>query len=247
MSIQTDEAVILGTSPYSNTSLIATFFARKEGKIRVVARGARSPKSKIGVGLEPATRVQAEWSMAPGKDLGMLRYCETISVLSGLWSDIEAMQCAARILKTVDKIFGVHEGSEEHFDWTMAALEALGAGVDAGSLEALYISGLLTRLGIAPALGYCEACTKTPGSERAALDLEAGELRCGSCKLPAGQAIRLRAGAIPALGEGMKIGAEKIRSIKFYPSIQDEIIQAARALISFHVGVSLPARARQAK
>ena len=247
MSIHVDEAFVLGTSPYSNTSLIATFFAKKEGKIRVVARGARSPKSKIGVGLEPATRIQVEWSMRPGKDLGTLRYCETTSVLHGLWSDIEAMQCAASILKTIDRIFGVHEGDEEHFDWTMAALESLYAGGDAGSLEALYISGLLARLGIAPTLGYCEVCTKSPGTERASLDLEAGELRCGSCKLPTGQAIRLKAGTIPALGEGMKIGTEQIRSIKFHPSIQDEIIQAARALISFHVGVSLPTRARQAK
>ena len=48
MSIHVDEAFVLGTSPYSNTSLIATFFAKKEGKIRVVARGARSPKQNWG-------------------------------------------------------------------------------------------------------------------------------------------------------------------------------------------------------
>ncbi len=240
MSIHADEAIVLSATPYSNTSLIATFFARKEGKIRVVARGARSPKSKIGVGLEPATRVQAEWSMPTGKDLGTLRYCETISVFHNLWSDMEAMRLTGQILKTMDRVFGAHEGQEEHYEWLAVALEALDSGAEAGSIGALFMAGLLKRLGIAPVLSYCGSCTKKPGEEKAAFDVESGELRCSRCELPTGQAVRLRVGSVMALGEAVGIAPEKIRSLRFHASIQGEIIQLVRALISFHLGVSLP-------
>ncbi len=240
MSIHADEAIVLSAMSYSNTSLIATFFARKEGKIRVVARGARSPKSKIGVGLEPATRVQAEWSMPTGKDLGTLRYCETISVFHHLWSDMEAMRLTGIILKTMDRVFGVHEGQEEHYEWMAVALEALDSGAEPGSIGALFMAGLLKKLGIAPEMSYCGSCTKKPGEERAAFDIESGELRCSRCVLPAGQSVRLRAGSVLAMIEAVEVAPEKIRSLRFHPSIQDEMIQLVRSLISFHLGISLP-------
>ncbi|MFP6889655.1 MAG: DNA repair protein RecO [Nitrospinota bacterium] len=245
MSIHADEAVVLGTSPYSNTSLIATFLARSEGKIRVVARGARSPKSKIGVGFEPASRIHAEWSMRASGNLGTLRHCDTVGVFHRLWADLDAMNAAAAILKTMDRIFGAGEGDEEHFDWLIAALEALDAGADAGSVEAIFIAGMLRRLGISPGLMYCHSCSKKPGSERAALDIAAGELRCTRCALPAGQAVRLKAGSVKAFAEALGLAPGKIQSVRFHPTIQGEIVRAARALISFHMGISLPARQPQ--
>ena len=246
MSIHADEALVLGTSPYSNTSLIATFFSRREGKVRVVARGARSPKSRMGVSLEPATRVHAEWSMGAGRDLGTLRRCETLSVFHNLWKDMEGIELAGRLLRAVDRLFGVHEGEEKNFGLLLAALEAVDAGGDLGSIEALYLAGMLGQLGIAPGLTYCASCDKKPGGERAALDIAAGELRCSRCELPAGQAVRLKAGSVVALRDAMVLDTAQTRSIRIHRSLQEEIASAARALISFHMGVSLPAKARQA-
>jgi len=245
MSIHVDEAVVLGASPYSNTSLIATLLARSEGKIRVLARGARSPKSKIGVGLEPASLVHAEWSMRSTENLGKLRQCDTVGLFHRLWENLDAMNAAVGILKSMDRIFGTGEGQEEHFDWLLAALEALDEGVDSGSIEAIFIAGMLQRLGISPSLMYCNSCTKNPVNERISLDIEAGELRCSRCVYPVGQAVRLKAGSVIAFAEALELTASKIRSVRFHPTIQREIIRAARALISFHLGVLLPARQRQ--
>ena len=245
MSIHADEALVLGVLPYSNTSLIATLFSRKSGKLRLVARGARSPKSRIGVGLEPATHVHTEWSIRTGGDLGTLRSCETLTVFHRLWSDMEAMTLAGRLLKMVDRVFGVSEGEEAHFELLSAALEAIEGGGDLESIEALFMAALLDRLGLAPGLTYCLSCDKKPGAETAGLDLASGELRCGRCPLPAAQTMRLRAGAIKTLKEVMTIEAGKIRSVQIHASLCREIIGAASAFLAFHTGKSLPVQARK--
>lgn len=245
MSIHADEALVLGTHPYSNTSLIATLFSRKNGKIRLVAKGVRSQKSRIGVGMEPATFVHTEWSLRAGGDLGTLRSCETLKVFHRLWSDMDAMTLAGRLLRTVDRVFGVSEGGEEHFELLHAALEAVDAGGELESIEALFMAILLSRLGLAPGLTYCSSCDKKPGAERARLDLLSGELRCSRCPLPAGQAIRLKPGAIKTLTEVMGLDAGKIRSVKIHPSLCREVIGAAAAFLSFHTGSSIPAQARK--
>lgn len=245
MSIHSDEALVLGTQPYSNTSLIATLFSRKMGKIRLVARGARSPKSRIGVGLEPATLVHTEWSIRTGGDLGTLRHCEILTVFRRLWSDMDAMTLAGRLLKTMDRVFGVGEGEEGHFELAHAAFEAIEAGGELENVEALFMAILLGRLGLAPGLTYCPSCDKKPGAEGAKLDLVSGELRCRRCPLPGLQAVRLKSGAIKTLKEIMALEAGKIRSVLIHASLRREVIGAASAFLSFHTGKSMPAKARK--
>ncbi len=247
MSIHADEALVLGTRPYSNTSLIATLFSRKMGKVRLVARGVRSPKNRIGIGLEPATHVYTEWSIRSGADLGTLRSCETLTVFHRLWSDMDAMNLAGRILRTVDRVFGVSEGDEEHFGLAHAALEAIEAGGELESVEALFMAILLGRMGLAPGLTYCTSCDKKPGTEGASLDLASGELRCGRCPLPAMQGMRLKSGAIKTLKEIMNLEAGKIRSVRIHASLRREVIGAASAFLSFHTGQSLPAQTRKSR
>ena len=68
MAVLTDEAIVLGARPYSNTSLIVTFLTKEQGKVRLVARGVRSAKSRVGVALEPASESSSR--MEPARRLG---------------------------------------------------------------------------------------------------------------------------------------------------------------------------------
>lgn len=246
MSIREDEAIVLGAKPYSNTSLIAALLTRKAGKVRLVAKGVRSPKSRVGVGLEPATHVHLEWFESPKRELGALRKCETLTVFRRPWEDFEAMQAAGRLLRAVDRVLGPHEGEEAHFGLLRAALEALEEGAAPGGLEALFMILLLQSLGLAPALRYCEECAKTPGGEAALLDTAAGELRCRRCPRKPAQGVRLRAGAVATLQEALRLGPKCLRTLQVLPSLQPEVRQAAEAFLAYHTGVSFSPKKRGA-
>lgn len=245
MSIHEDEAIVLGARPYSNTSLIASFLTRGKGKVRLVAKGVRSPRSRFGVSLEPATRVHLEWFESGRRELGTLRKCETLAVFRRLWDDFEAMQCAGRLLQAVDRVLGPHEGEEGHFALLETALAALDGGAAPGGLEGLFLVVFLQGLGLAPPLRYCAECGKTPGGEAAVLDTAAGELRCRRCPLKPAQGVRLRAGAIATLREALRLGPKCLKTLHVLPSLQPEVRRAAEAFLAYHTGVSFAPKRRE--
>lgn len=55
------DAFVLHTYPYRETSLIADIFSREHGRLSVVARGARRPKSTVRAVLLPFQPVQLSW------------------------------------------------------------------------------------------------------------------------------------------------------------------------------------------
>ena len=79
MAVLTDEAIVLGARPYSNTSLIVTFLTKEQGKVRLVARGVRSAKSRLGVALEPASESHLEWSRRGETAALAARFCISLS------------------------------------------------------------------------------------------------------------------------------------------------------------------------
>ena len=52
MIVSTD-AIVLRTVNYSETSIIVTLFSKESGKIALMAKGARKPKSPFAAQLEP--------------------------------------------------------------------------------------------------------------------------------------------------------------------------------------------------
>ena len=245
MAILSDEAIVLGARPFSNTSLIATFLTKEKGKVRLVAKGVRSAKSRVGVGLEPASESHIEWSRRGGSDLGTMRKCETSRVYHRLWKDYEAMQVASRLLKILDAVLGVDEGERAHYLLLSSSLEALEKGVGAAGMEGIFLLMLLKTMGLAPGLDYCAACEKKPGSEAARFDVATGELRCAKCPEPVAREMRLRAGAIGAMREILRLTPEKCFSIRFAASLEAEVIGCAEAFLQYHGGKNLPRHSRR--
>lgn len=246
MVILTDEAIVLGARPYSNTSLIATFLTKGRGKVRLVAKGARSAKARLGVGLEPASESHLEWSQRSGSGLGAMRKCETTRLYPRLWKDYGAMRTALRLLRTLDAVLDVGEGDAGHHLLLRSALETLETGAGAASMEGVFLLMLLKTAGLRPSLDYCAACAKKPGSEAARLDIETGELRCARCPRPPAREARLRAGSIAAMREVLRLTPERCFSIQFASPLRAEILGCAEAFWRHHGGRPLPGRSRRA-
>ncbi|MDE0333092.1 MAG: DNA repair protein RecO [Nitrospinae bacterium] len=243
MAILSGEAIVLGARPYSNTSLIVTLLTKDQGKVRLVAKGVRSAKSRVGVGLEPASESHIEWSRRSSSDLGTMRKCETTRVYQKLWKDYEAMRTASRLLKTLDVVLGVGEGEAAHYLLLKYSLESLEKGVGTASMEGIFLLMLLKAMGLGPGLDYCAACEKKPGNEAARFDIATGELRCARCPEPIAREMRLRAGAIAAMREVLRLTPDKCYSIRFAAPLGSEIIGCAEAFLQFHGGKTLPKRA----
>ncbi|WP_338884908.1 MULTISPECIES: DNA repair protein RecO [Xenorhabdus] len=95
-------AFVLHGRPYSETSLLLDFFTEHEGRVRVLAKGARSRRSNLKGCLQPFTPLLIRWS---GRgEIKTLRDAEPISLalpLTGsvLYSGLYVNELLSRLLE----------------------------------------------------------------------------------------------------------------------------------------------------
>ena len=164
-----DEALLLRRIPYSETSLICHFLTEKHGRIAVMVRGARRPKSPFRASLEPLFALQISWR--PGRTgMGTLvdiqrgqNLLEPSLSLGGL----ELLALASRLFQ---------EGDPHGFDETRAALKLLGERRQQGLLAAVW--QLLDAAGWLGDLLHCWKCGK---EAEQAMFWQHAQLVCESC------------------------------------------------------------------
>ncbi|NKF21802.1 DNA repair protein RecO [Solimonas marina] len=71
-----EPAYLLNRRPYQDSSLLLEAYTRQYGRVGLVARGARGPKSKLRGVLQPFTPLLLGW--AGGGDLGTLQGAEAV-------------------------------------------------------------------------------------------------------------------------------------------------------------------------
>ncbi|TFB10109.1 DNA repair protein RecO, partial [Candidatus Marinimicrobia bacterium MT.SAG.4] len=88
MPILKAEGIILRRIKYSETSLIVTLYTKEYGKVSLIAKGARNPKSKFVGSLEPGTYVSVVYYHKENRDLQMLSEVDPMRSNSSIISSI---------------------------------------------------------------------------------------------------------------------------------------------------------------
>ncbi|PHI29785.1 DNA repair protein RecO [Budvicia aquatica] len=141
-------AFVLHGRPYSETSLLLDLFTESHGRIKVLAKGARSRRSQLKGCLQPFTPLLVRWGGKGG--VKTLRGAEPVSLslpLSGLtlYSGLYVNEVLSRVLEhetaysslffdyldCIQSLAGVN-GSPEHVlrRFELALLSHLGYGID---------------------------------------------------------------------------------------------------------------------
>lgn len=181
--LASDRGLILRTHPLRETSKIVGVFGRTSGRVRLVARGARAPRSRLGFGLEAGNEVEYIYDLKPGRELGSLREASLRrSWLSGT-RRMEVLGLGFAVLELLDRL--VPEGASEP-DLLEASLQAfadLHASPDRPRAIDVFYGfeiRLLERSGLLPNLERCDDCGVAQ-PESASLDTRAGAFRCRRC------------------------------------------------------------------
>ncbi len=72
MIVSTD-AIVLRTVNYSETSIIATLLSKESGKITLMAKGARKPKSLFSAQFEPMNILNINYFHKDGRNMQLLK------------------------------------------------------------------------------------------------------------------------------------------------------------------------------
>ena len=148
--MQRSEAIVLGQTPYSESSVIVRLLTPRLGVVRALARGARRPGSRHRGGLEPFAYLSVMIAPREGDRLGTLGETSVIEGWDYLRSDVTRLAYAGLAVETVGRVAELSPPEPFFHEELLAYLRALGEVPGAGSLTIALLLRLLHASGFPP-------------------------------------------------------------------------------------------------
>ena len=174
---------------YRDTSKIVTFYTKEYGKLKGIAKGARTAKNKFGSALEPMTLSMLVIYKKEHRDLHLISQCDAIDSFKNLTEDLDRMTTALAVIELMNQVTHDEERNLVLFALLGETLSAL------NSSSKNYSSYLFTfRLRLASLFGYApnfEVCGECGnpliignGEKHFAFQVARGAVFCNSCCMP---------------------------------------------------------------
>ncbi len=156
------EAVVLSKINYGDTSLIVSLFTKEYGKLSVIVKGGRSPKSKTGFIVDPINNLSVIIYSKDTRELQILSGADLISPFTRIKEDYEKLKYSYAVLELLKKLTVDHEVNERLYKGLVRILSLL----DTSDESPVVIFGrfflfFLTELGYEVQLDKCSVCGRT--------------------------------------------------------------------------------------
>ena len=139
---------VLHTYPYKETSLIVEAFSRRHGRIALLARGARRPRSAMRGVLLSFHPLRLGWSGST--ELGTLMSAEWSGALHHLAG--RGLMCGFYLNELLLRLLPRDDAHEALFDVYADALSRLAGAMDFAAILRGFEKRMLAELGYAPLL-----------------------------------------------------------------------------------------------
>lgn len=160
---------------------ILTVLTRSEGKIAVIARGARRKRSRIAASSE--LLVYSEMTLFQRGNWSMMDEAATIELFSGVRRDVELLALGSYFAELTELLAEEDVPAPELLPLLLNALYALGTlHKPQEQVKAAFELRLLSLSGFEPLLDGCAVCGRT-APEVPMLDVVQGLLHCKGCAL----------------------------------------------------------------
>ncbi len=180
MALINTAALVLKNVPFQETSSIVRFFTRSQGKISVIAKGARRLKSAFRGYLEPLNLVELIYYYKPTREIQTLSKIELIQALFRNVSEFTDSMYAMAVIECIDKFVIDHHRDEAVFDHAVEVLRCMDG--QPGHLHApllYFLSGMTQLLGYGLSLEKCGICNRP--LRKAIYNSASGQLLCEDC------------------------------------------------------------------
>lgn len=163
MAIVEDEALVLRSLRYGDTSRITTLLGRRLGKIHVIAKGARASKSPFGAALEILTMADVLFYQKKTRTLHLLKAAAVKQAYTAIVTSPTAYHIASAALEFVQKVLVDEDPCPGVFNALRCFLEGCERAPESQDergevrLKAFQLQ-TVSFLGYAPQLDLCARC-----------------------------------------------------------------------------------------
>jgi DNA repair protein RecO (recombination protein O) len=181
------EAIVLNKINYRESSKIASFYTKDFGKISAIIKGARSPKSQIGLKVDIMNHLQVVIYKKDARELQLITQVELLSHFGKIKEDLNKLKYASAVIELIHSLIIENEVNQRLFRGIVKILSLFDSSdTQPGILLVQFILFLLKELGYELQLDKCSICGKeiTSGNfqGKIAFNFERGII-CTDCKI----------------------------------------------------------------
>jgi DNA repair protein RecO (recombination protein O) len=173
------EAVVLRRHDFGEADRMLTLYTPGLGKIRVLAKGVRKPRSRKAGHVELFTHNRL--LIAKGRSLDIVTQADTINTFLALRTELSRTSCGYYVAELVDKFTEEREENGRVFDLLVQTLAWLGEAEDTDLVLRYFELRLLDYVGYRPQLLQCVSCKRSVGSTAARFSPAQGGILCREC------------------------------------------------------------------
>jgi len=182
--IKKADAVVLRTLNHGDTSKIITLYSRETGRLKLMAKGVRSPKSRAAGLFEPTRYLQVVYYSKANSALQLFKTGELIDGFFGLERDFDRLTLAQVVVELLDRSVEDEAGQALLFDLLVHTLRRLSdSQITPAPIFWFFHLHLLLELGFRPHTEHCAICRR-PLDAGGSLGKAAPQLECQDCHLP---------------------------------------------------------------
>ncbi len=216
MALVEVEGIVLGETPYSESSKVLNVLTKDYGKIGILSKGCRQLKS-------PLRSVSARFTYGifhiyyKKEGLSTLSAVDVLDAFPYLLADIEKISYATYLADLTDQV-QKQSSVEEVYDIFIESLKRIDEGMDARVITSIVELKYLEALGVRPNIDSCALCGSTKNI--ATISPDVGGYVCQNCyqheKIYSDKMIKL-------VRLFFYVDLAKITSLKVSTSVQKEI------------------------
>lgn len=153
------EAIVLSKINYGDSSIIVSLYTKDFGKLSAIVKGVRSPKSKIGLSVDPLNYINVVLYNKDSRDVQLLSGADIIAHFPRIKGDLEGLKYALAILELIQKLVPEHEQNLRLFAGVQRILFRIDSSDEIPQvLFGRFMLFFFTELGYEIILDYCSNC-----------------------------------------------------------------------------------------
>ncbi len=229
-----DRVIILRTYEFGESSIVAVVLARRHGKVRLLAKGARRSGSRLSGILRTGNLGEAVFYFREQRGMQLLKEISAGPVFGPGTEDLERLCTFQAGLEIVDRSVVGREAGSRTFDVFEGFMRLVTGGVDPWLAFFAFEVRLLKVLGLYPDLGECSVCGKQLSGTGIGFDPPDGVVRCAACGRNDAK-LALSAGSHELLGRIEAGGYGALQKETLLPAQRREIGGLLHRIFLYHI------------
>lgn len=239
MAIFKTEGVVIKSQNLRETSKLLTMYTLDFGKIKLVAKGSRSMKSRFGGSIDLLNHIAVVMYYKEARQIQLLSQSEIIHSFAQIRTDLNKLTLALAVCELIDKAEVANLPNALLFRTTINTLEGLDQGTQTTNYFLCFAIQFLQIAGFKPNFERCLNCGNPSAGERILFKISKGGFLCSQCHAGDTSGLMLTPETVKVLRWFQKVSPTSIDSIHPSTRAQTEITQFVKAYMNYHLeGIS---------